>query len=65
VVEDFLIEQAKAVGVDPQRWVFDICCENLPPADHTWLREADPQVYFAPWLYEHGSEWIMPYLKDL
>lgn len=49
-------------GLDPQSWVFAITCDSLPPASRTHLREPDPGVQFAPWQYEHGSEWIMPYL---
>jgi hypothetical protein len=49
---------------DPISWVFDVTCENLPPADHSWLRDADPSIEFRAWLYEHGSDWIYPYIKS-
>jgi hypothetical protein len=50
-------------GIDPQSWVFEITIDSLPPAESNFLRQPDPQVRFAPWQYEHGSEWIMPYLE--
>ena len=50
-------------NVDPQSWVFDISCNNLPASTQTWLKAPNPEVNFAPWLYEHGSDWIMPYLQ--
>jgi hypothetical protein len=62
--EQLLMDSVLAVGIDLKSWVFDLYCSNLPETEYTWLREYDPDVYFAPWLYEHGSEWIMPYLKD-
>ena len=51
-------------GADGQDWVFDLTCENLPPASNTWLREPDPSIVFRAWLYEHGSDWIYPYIKS-
>jgi hypothetical protein len=44
--------------------VFDVTCENLPPAGQSWLREAEPSIEFRAWLYEHGSDWIYPYIKS-
>lgn len=49
--------------VDAQGWVFAVTCQNLPDAARDHLREPDPEVEFSPWMYEHGSEWIMPYLN--
>lgn len=63
--EETLAEVVASTGCDTKDWVFEVCCDNLPPTDLRWLRPQDPDVYFAPWLYEHGSEWIMPYLQDL
>ena len=48
---------------DPMSWVFDVTCDNLPLANHAWLREVDPSIEFRAWLYEHGSDWIYPYIK--
>lgn len=53
---------ASAAKVDPQEWVFDVCVENLPASAQSLLREPDPDLRFDPWLYEHGSPWIVPYL---
>jgi len=64
-LEDTLLDYVLKSEANARRWVFEVCCDNLPPTKHRWLRSADPEVYFAPWLYEHGSEWIMPHLKDL
>jgi hypothetical protein len=52
----------RRLDLDPQSWLFGITCDSLPPSSRTHLREPDPSVQFAPWQYEHGSEWIMPYL---
>jgi hypothetical protein len=60
-----LTGEVNRAGLDPQSWVFDLTCAHLPPASMSHLRETDPSVIFAPWLYEHGSEWIMPFLKPL
>lgn len=53
------VSQAKA---DPQAWVFDVCVENLPASAQSLLRAPEPDLRFDPWLYEHGSPWIVPYL---
>jgi hypothetical protein len=50
--------------IDDQAWVFDVSCANLPPARGTALRPADPAIKFEHWLYEHGSDWILPYLAS-
>jgi len=51
-------------GADGLGWVFDVTCENLPPTSQSWLREADPSIGFRAWMYEHGSDWIYPYIKN-
>jgi hypothetical protein len=58
-----LAELVTRRGIDPQSWVFDITVDSLPPAESNFLRQPNPQMRFAPWQYEHGSEWIMPYLE--
>ncbi|MFW6116796.1 MAG: hypothetical protein ACOC6F_03625, partial [bacterium] len=50
-------------GIDDVGWVFDITCGSLPPSSVSQLREADPELTFEPWQYEHGSQWIMPYVS--
>ena len=60
-----LAGEVTKASLDGQSWVFDLTCDHLPPASTSFLRETDPSVRFAPWLYEHGSEWIMPFLKPL
>jgi hypothetical protein len=57
-----LARRVSTLGLDTQSWVFDVALGNLPLASANLLLEQDPQVVFAPWQYEHGSEWIMPYL---
>jgi hypothetical protein len=57
-----LARRVSTLGLDTQSWVFDVVLGNLPAASVNLLLEQDPQVVFAPWQYEHGSEWIMPYL---
>lgn len=59
---DALAALIEPSGADPQAWVFDVTLENLPPSDVSLLREQDEQTQFEPWQYEHGSEWIMPYI---
>ncbi len=51
--------------IDSKSWVFQVQYDNLPATSSTWMRKSDPSVYFAPWQYEHGSEWIMPYVKEI
>ena len=58
-----LAAEVHRAGADPQAWVFDVGCENLPPSEIGLLRPAEPGLRFDPWLYEHGSPWIVPYLK--
>jgi hypothetical protein len=55
---------ASKAQADPLSWVFDVTCENLPPAEQSWLREAEPSIEFRAWMYEHGSDWIYPYIKS-
>ncbi len=57
-----LAEEAAASGADPHAWVFDVSCDNLPASPVKLLRPAQPELRFDPWLYEHGSPWIVPYL---
>jgi hypothetical protein len=54
--------QVEDRGIDDVSWVFDVTCDSLPSSSDTQLRDPDPSLRFSPWLYEHGSEWIMPYL---
>ena len=49
-------------GADSQSWLFDVCCGNLPISQVSLLRPPQPGLRFDPWLYEHGSPWIVPYL---
>ncbi len=58
-----LAREVYDAGVDPQAWLFDVCCENLPASRVNLLRPAQPGLCFDPWLYEHGSPWIVPYLN--
>jgi hypothetical protein len=58
-----LSDLVKQHRIDAQEWVFSVHCRNLPQAQDNFLREPDPDVRFSPWMYEHGSEWIMPYLN--
>lgn len=57
-------EEIERRQIDDFSWVFDISCANLPPARGSELRAADPDVKFEHWLYEHGSDWILPYLAS-
>ena len=57
-----LTAEAERLGLDGQSWLFDVTCDHLPPSSTNYLRDPDPVVKFSPWMYEHGSEWIMPYL---
>ena len=54
--------QAERAQVDPQSWVFDVRVDNLPRSDVSLLRQPDAELRFDPWLYEHGSPWIVPYI---
>lgn len=58
----WLRDLAAQQGVETQSWLFDVTCETLPVATVDPLRASQPELTFAPWLYEHGSDWIMPYL---
>lgn len=58
-----LSRRVSPLVLDPQSWVFDVTLGNLPASPGNLLRDADPEVEFSPWQYEHGSEWIMPYLN--
>lgn len=49
--------------INPMSWVFNISCDNLPETKVSMLNECDSDVEFRHWLYEHGSDWITPYLK--
>ena len=49
--------------IDARSWVHDVVCENLPPGDGPGLREGDASVEFEHWLYEHSSNWILPYVR--
>ena len=60
-----LLMWIEKIGLDAKSWIFDIQCSNLPASSRTWLRQPDSSVYFAPWQYEHGSEWIMPYVREV
>ncbi len=51
------------IGIKPFSWVFDITCQNLPSSTKNMLRNDDPSVVFGQWLYEHGSDWITPFLQ--
>jgi len=62
---ELLWDYVEKFDIDPKSWLFQVQCDNLPSASWNWLRETDPSVYFAPWQYEHGSEWIMPYVKEI
>ena len=61
----YLLDWVEKMEIDPKSWVFRVQSEQLPLSSKSWLRKTDPSVYFAPWQYEHGSEWIMPYLKEI
>jgi hypothetical protein len=61
-LSETLIKEVRQAGADTQSWVFDVSCANLPPSEIGLLRKAEPDLRFDPWLYEHGSAWIMPYL---
>jgi hypothetical protein len=50
--------------IDRLSWVFDLSYSHLPPARETELRTGDQGVKFEHWLYEHGSDWILPYLAS-
>ncbi len=54
--------QAERAQVDPQSWVFDVRVDNLPRSEVSLLRQPDAGLRFDPWLYEHGSPWIVPYI---
>ncbi len=59
---EWIREKFEQCQIDDLSWVFDVSCANLPPATGSQLRAADPDVKFEAWLYEHGSDWILPYL---
>jgi hypothetical protein len=59
-----LRQWVREAQADPMNWVFEVTCENLPPTATTWLSEPDSSIEFRAWLYEHGSDWIYPYIKS-
>ncbi|MFC1961396.1 hypothetical protein ACFLYO_11890 [Chloroflexota bacterium] len=59
---DVLTKLIKTSSADMQDWVFDVTMKNLSPSEVSLLCEKDQQIQFEPWMYEHGSEWIMPYI---
>ena len=59
---DILAGLAARWGAASQSYVFDVGCDNLPLSQVSQLRPAEPGLRFSPWLYEHGSPWIVPYL---
>jgi hypothetical protein len=57
-----LLAAVRETGADPQSWVFQVSSGNLPASQENQHRISQPELCFAPWLYEHGSPWIVPYL---
>ena len=59
-----LIQRRVAQGdIDKLSWVFDISLDDLRPVDVSPLRKADPEIRFDTWMYEHSSDWILPYVE--
>jgi hypothetical protein len=61
---EWVREELERHRIDDLSWVFDVSCGNLPPGRRSELRAPDPDVKFEHWLYEHGSDWIPPYLAS-
>ncbi len=57
-----LVEKVRQSKADSQSWVFDVGVNNLPGSGIGLLRQPDAELRFDPWLYEHGSPWIVPYI---
>jgi hypothetical protein len=58
-----IAERVARTEADACSWVFDVCCENLPSAETTPPRPADPDIRFDHCFYQHSSNWILPYLR--
>jgi hypothetical protein len=52
------------VGASDLGWVFDIGLSSLPKTDVTDLRPMDESIKFEHWMYEHGSNWLVPFIND-
>lgn len=50
-------------GIEPRSWLFDVSCENLLLAEGTEVGAGDSSITFDHWLYEHASDWMLPYVK--
>ena len=62
-LSEIIAERVKQQNIDSFSWVFDISCESLPPANKNPFRKVDPDVSFETWMYEHSSDWILPYTR--
>ncbi len=51
-------------GADDLSWVYGIGLSSLPPTDVTDLRPGDESIVFEHWMYEHGSNWLVPFIND-
>jgi hypothetical protein len=55
-------DRAGEQEVDTFSWLFDLTCAHLPESGPAGLRSPDAGIHFHHWLYEHGSNWIYPYI---
>ncbi len=62
-LSQFLANEIDNQGIDTFSWVFDVCCSNIPLQGVPQLRNPDPNIQFDTWMYEHSSNWILPYLN--
>lgn len=49
---------------DDLGWVFGIGLSSLPETIVTDLRPEDESIKFEHWMYEHGSNWLVPFIND-
>jgi hypothetical protein len=56
-------EEVEARDIEDQSWIYDVTVSNLPPSSREDLRTGEPGIIFSHWMYEHGSDWIYPYLN--
>jgi hypothetical protein len=59
---EFFSEQIKKNGIEPFSWIFDVSCSNLPKVKKSQHRRPQRDITFDTWMYEHSSNWVLPFL---
>lgn len=60
----FMRSIADESQVDDMAWVYGIGLSSLPSTEVSDLRAGEDDIVFEHWMYEHGSNWLVPFIND-